>query len=112
MCRLLRKADASPGDRGSRGPALGHTGASEGKHSWHHPSVASVPDRCPVPQGTGSNHGMQRAGSDNGCQASSVLMHRVLVVLPFVSSKQLLGKYPSDRKLSKASAQTLCSCAA
>lgn len=67
VCWCLSKADSSRGDCGPREPASDHTGASEGKHSWHHPSAASVPNLCPMPQSTGSNHGMQRAGSDNGC---------------------------------------------
>lgn len=42
---------------------LSNTGASKSTQSRRHPSAMSVPDLCPMPQSTGSNHGIHRAGS-------------------------------------------------
>lgn len=96
----LSRADTSHGDPGPREPAEQHWSQwrrADLARSICHICARSMP--CAPEHGGNPWHAHSRFWECVLRQFCSV--HGVLVVVSFFPSKQLLGKYPSDRKLSK-----------
>lgn len=96
----LSRADTSHGDPGPREPAEQHW--SQWRQAHLAPSICRICARsmpCAPEHGGNPRHAQSRFWECVLRQFCSV--HGVLVVVSFFLSKQILGKYPSDRKLSK-----------